>query len=190
MNELYHYGTPKHSGRYPWGSGENPYHHGKSGPKFGVRRYQNKDGSLTEAGQKRYNREIMRNNQKKKKDRADEDALKDPQKWAREDLERTKQIVDSSSDIVKEARRIEKDSRPKPKKERMDLSKMTDQEMRQKINRELLEQQYNNLFGEIKQPEVSKGRKYVSMGLDIAGTALPLAASALSIALAVKRLKD
>ena len=24
-SELYHYGTPRHSGRYPWGSGENPY---------------------------------------------------------------------------------------------------------------------------------------------------------------------
>lgn len=30
---LYHYGTPRHSGRYPWGSGENPYQHG-SGDKF------------------------------------------------------------------------------------------------------------------------------------------------------------
>ena len=26
-NELYHYGTPRHSGRYPYGSGENPYQH-------------------------------------------------------------------------------------------------------------------------------------------------------------------
>lgn len=25
MTELAHYGTPRHSGRYPWGSGENPY---------------------------------------------------------------------------------------------------------------------------------------------------------------------
>lgn len=25
---LMHYGTPRHSGRYPWGSGENPYQHG------------------------------------------------------------------------------------------------------------------------------------------------------------------
>ena len=25
QKELYHYGTPRHSGRYPWGSGENPY---------------------------------------------------------------------------------------------------------------------------------------------------------------------
>lgn len=27
--ELYHYGTPRHSGRYPWGSGDNPYQHEK-----------------------------------------------------------------------------------------------------------------------------------------------------------------
>lgn len=26
-DELYHYGTPRHSGRYPWGSGEDPYQH-------------------------------------------------------------------------------------------------------------------------------------------------------------------
>ena len=26
-NELLHYGTPRHSGRYPWGSGEEPYQH-------------------------------------------------------------------------------------------------------------------------------------------------------------------
>ena len=25
MAYLEHYGTPRHSGRYPWGSGENPY---------------------------------------------------------------------------------------------------------------------------------------------------------------------
>ena len=23
-NELYHFGTPRHSGRYPWGSGDRP----------------------------------------------------------------------------------------------------------------------------------------------------------------------
>ena len=25
IDDLEHYGTPRHSGRYPWGSGENPY---------------------------------------------------------------------------------------------------------------------------------------------------------------------
>ena len=39
--ELEHYGIPRRSGRYPWGSGENPYHHGASSP-FGRR---NADGS-------------------------------------------------------------------------------------------------------------------------------------------------
>lgn len=27
---LLHYGTPRHSGRYPWGSGDDPYQHGSS----------------------------------------------------------------------------------------------------------------------------------------------------------------
>ena len=30
MDELMHYGTPRHSGRYPWGSGDNPYQHESS----------------------------------------------------------------------------------------------------------------------------------------------------------------
>lgn len=30
MSYLIHYGTPRHSGRYPWGSGENPYQRNKS----------------------------------------------------------------------------------------------------------------------------------------------------------------
>ena len=29
-DEIYHYGTPRHSGRYPWGSGENPYQRNQS----------------------------------------------------------------------------------------------------------------------------------------------------------------
>ena len=28
-DELMHYGTPRHSGRYPWGSGEDPYQHSR-----------------------------------------------------------------------------------------------------------------------------------------------------------------
>lgn len=48
-------------------SGECLYHHGIMGQKWGVRRFQNKDGSLTEAGRKRYLNESGELNDKGKK---------------------------------------------------------------------------------------------------------------------------
>ena len=57
-DELYHYGTPRHSGRYPYGSGKRPYQ-GILGMKWGVRRYQNEDGSLTPEGERRYSMRVV-----------------------------------------------------------------------------------------------------------------------------------
>ena len=38
-SELYHYGQPRRSGRYKWGSGKDPYHHGASVPRRLIRKY-------------------------------------------------------------------------------------------------------------------------------------------------------
>ena len=164
-------------------------HHGIKGQKWGVRRYQNKDGTLTAQGQKRYDRDIQENLSKKKDNRIDT-SKPDPNRWAREDKERSKELVDTSANLVKQISNIEKETRPKPTVKKMDLSKMSDKEMRDRINRELLEQQYNKLFSEQNPASISKGRKFAQNTLEIAGTTLGLASSALSIALAIQKLKS
>ena len=161
-------------------------HYGILGMKWGVRRYQNKDGTLTPAGKKRYDQDVRTNLSKKKDSRIDT-SKPDPKRWVKEDTERKKRVVDTSSNLVKQLQNIEKETHPKTTK--MELSKMTDKEMRDRINRELLERQYANLFGSENASNISKGREFVKNTLDVAGTTLALTGSALAIALAIKELK-
>lgn len=164
-------------------------HHGILGQKWGVRRYQNKDGTLTEQGRNRYDRDVRENLAKKKDNRIDT-SNPDPKRWVKEDRERSKKAVDTSVNFIKQVSNIEKETRPKPASKKIDLSTMSDKEMRDKINRELLEQQYNKLFSDQSPATVSKGRAYVQNTLEAAGTVLGLASSALGIALAVHELKS
>lgn len=173
------------------------YHHGTKGMKWGVRRYQNTDGSLTNAGKSRYARDAREKEfnkydessgkyykQSKKNVRTDLEF--DAKRYAKEDTERTKRLVDSGRNLSNDLKRSVDTSSKNRKVQKMDLSNMTDQEMRNQINRAMLERQYNDMFNPQKE---SRGREYASRTLETAGNVLAVTSSALGIALAIKELK-
>lgn len=155
------------------------YHWGIKGMKWGERRYQNKDGTLTAAGKKRYDREALNSSDKKP-------PKVNASKWVKDDLSRSRRLADETSGMASKLKNINDTAiknKPKPK---MDLSNMTDKEMRDQINRAMLEKQYNDMFAPQK---VSKGQEYTSKILDTTVAVLGVTSSALGIALAIKELK-
>lgn len=178
------------------------YHHGIKGMKWGVRRYRNKDGTLTEAGAKRYARDAREQgydkydpktntHYKTSKKGGRTDLAFDPERYTKEDLSRSKKLADSTRQLNNDVRIANQDSMNRSAKrhkdsDRLDLSSMTDQELRAKINRELVERQYNDIFNP---PKVSKGRQFATSVIDTVGPVLSITSSALGIALAIKELK-
>lgn len=96
-------------------------------------------------------------------------------------------IANSTSSGLKNASQVI-DSLPRKSRPRMNLNDMSDKELNDKINREILERRYNEIFSSPTKEEI--GRQKVSTILSTAGTIAGVASSALGIALLIKQLKD
>ena len=175
------------------------YHHGIKGMRWGVRRYQNKDGSLTDRGKKRYYQEADaagykqegyngRRYKSTKKGRV-EGFDADPNKWARDDLGAGKKVADEGSNLANRLKKANDDAMRyrKQNAKPMDLSKMSDKEMRDQINRAMLEKQYDDMFNPKK---TSRGREYASQILETTGTVLAVGASAVGLAVGIMELRE
>ena len=94
----------------------------------------------------------------------------------------------NSSNAFREASNIadtvSRSSRPS-KKVRNEISRMSDQELRTKINRMQMEQQYANL----NPSRISRGASHAADVLSVAGSVAAIGASAAAIALAIKQYK-
>lgn len=145
-------------------------HHGIPGMKWGVRRYQRKDGTLTKAGEKRYNKEMV----KLKAEQARvKQAEKDKVKLAKlnalkADVETRKKALSGDDDKETKAKET-KAKEPKSKKEKPSskkkISDMSDEEIQARIDRLNLENKYRELMTPKDPPSNAKdkrtGREFV-----------------------------
>lgn len=153
-------------------------HHGIKGMRWGIRRYQNKDGSLTEAGKKRKQQVYDDVNSFAESRRKYNQAMRDDYESA---VNAGKKGIEAGNEALKVYDRF-----ANRRKKSVDLSNVSDKELQQRINRLNMEQQYHRLTAS---NETSKGRQFAEDVLSVGGSALAIGSSALTIALTVKQLR-
>lgn len=148
-------------------------HHGILGQKWGVRRYQNADGTLTEAGKKHY----------AASERAWKKGKDDKPSNAEKIVNNTRNI---SNDLLKGYDQIKKSQKDPNEEERnKKISEMTDDELRKRINRLEMEKRYKDLDSR----QINNGKDYVRETFEIVGTGISIATSAVGIIAAIKAIK-
>lgn len=147
------------------------YHHGVKGQRWGIRRYQNKDGSLTPYGKKRYAKELAKLEAEKKRVRQYEQTAKKMSKLddMRKDIDERKKALKTDDETPEPTRQSKTQSTPQKRK----LSELSNEEIQAKIDRMNLENKYKTLAQEridaVSKKEVSKGKKFAEEVLTNAG---------------------
>ena len=157
-------------------------HWGIKGMKWGVRRYQNADGSLTPAGAKRYRDEaenIERQLNGRKSTTADDyqNAIKKT-KSVGEGIDSVRKFNEDSKKLKDPAmeRRIRKST-----------EQMSDKELQQRVQGLNMEDNYTRMM--MHREHLQQGEDYVNKMLDVSATVVRGATTALTIAMLVKQLK-
>lgn len=146
-------------------------HHGIKGQKWGVRRFQNSDGSLTAAGRKRYG-----------------DGKGSSVEDYQNAIKKTKAAGESVENIRKFNNDVKRIKDPAMEKRiRKSTEAMTDKELQQRVNRLNMEDNYTRMM--MHREQLKQGEDYVNKVLDVSAVALRGATTALTIALLVKQLK-
>ena len=139
-------------------------HHGIKGQKWGVRRFQNTDGSLTAEGKKRY-------------------SVSDYQQA----IDKTK----TAGKIVNEAKTlnnsIKKVNDPAAERRiRKSVAEMSDIELQKRVQRLNMEDNYTRMM--LHRENLERGRTFVDKALDVSTIAVQGTVASLTIALLVKQL--
>lgn len=140
---------------------DNLQHHGIKGQKWGVRRFQNADGSLTNDGKRRYSAEEFRE--------------------AKKQLDKSKDTIENISKKRKKAMDDAAEERI-----RKDVTKLSDQDLQKIVNRLNMEERYTQVMAS---REAKYGKDRVETILDYAGKALYATGSVLAIMASIKELQ-